>query len=343
MRSLTALAFAGLVFASAFPAQAVVTLSGVTNAADFSTAIAPASLATVFGSGFATAVASPAAIPWPATFNGVSITVNGRPAPITFLSPTQVNFQIPAATPVGNATLVVTVVGQGTATLTFPVIATAPGIFQYGTNRGVIQNGDFTLNTPAVPAGIGGTIVVYLTGIGATTPTPVDGAAAPSSPLARPTAVASATVGGVNAAVDFIGLTPGFAGLAQANVRIPNLTTGDHPVVVRLGNGTSRSVLVAVRGNEPPPTTGIPAGLPAGATCVSGSVQSISRSLERQASRLADDVTIGSTKLCATCQLKAPLFQDFVDKLELARLDNLAVDACYDSYGTLNYLRVRRP
>lgn len=87
----------------------------------------------------------------------------------------------------------------------------------------------------------------------------------------------------------------------------------------------------------------VPDGLPEGATCVSGRVDRVSRSLELQASRLADEVVIGGTKLCTTCDSKAPLFREVVDKLEAAQLDKLEVDVCYDAFGTLNYLRMRQP
>jgi hypothetical protein len=83
------------------------------------------------------------------------------------------------------------------------------------------------------------------------------------------------------------------------------------------------------------------APLPEGATCVSGPVDYVVFSQEARPSRLADEVSIGGTKLCKDCDLKPPLFGNFAQKLEEARLDGLAVDVCYDSGGTMNYLRLR--
>ncbi len=331
---------------SAEIAAAAATVGSVTNGADFSSTVAPGSLATVFGSGFTTVAAgsSPSALPFPTTFGGVTVNVNGRPAPITFLGPTQVNIQIPSATAVGPATLSVTVAGQASNTIRFTVVAAAPGIFGYGSNRAVAQNQDYSLNGPDNPAVGGSVIIAYLTGLGATTPAVVDGAASPSTaPLATPRAAAAASIGGLTAPILFIGLTPGNVGLAQANIQIPNLTSGDYPLTITLNGQTSKGSLVAVR--AAPPSTGLggrPEGLPSGATCVSGPVVNISRSLQQQASRLADEVTIGGTKLCPTCDLKPPLYGDFAEKLEAARLDDLNVDVCYDGFKTLNYVRLRQ-
>ena len=155
-----------------------------------------------------------------------------------------------------------------------------------------------------------------------------------------PAGQARATIGGQNATVLFLGLTPGAVGLAQANVQIPaQLTTGDYPLVLTVNGQTSRSALVAVKGIPLPPA--ILGPLPVDFKCVSGSVDFITFSLATKASRLADEVSIGGTKLCASCQLKQPVYGNLVEKLEAARVDGLNVDACYDPFGTMSYLRLR--
>ena len=76
--------------------------------------------------------------------------------------------------------------------------------------------------------------------------------------------------------------------------------------------------------------------------CVSGQVDYISFSRATVASRLADEVSIGGIKLCATCEWKPPLYGNFAQKLERARNFGLIVDACYDSLGTMNFVRMRQ-
>ena len=320
-----------------------ITVSGVSNAADFSPSVAPGSLASLFGTALAGGTASAAAVPVATTLNGVTVTVSGRLAPITYLNPTQINFQIPVATPAGNATVTVTYNGQASTPFQFAVAAAAPGVFQYGANRGIVVNQDFSLNAADKPAAVGTTVVAYLTGIGATTPAVTDGAASPGGPLAMPAGKSTATIGGVNAPVLFLGLSPGFVGLAQANITVPGMATGNYPLVVNVNGVSSRSVLMSVAGSAvvPPAGGNAPPGLPAGAKCVSGTVDSLTFSLEAKASRLADEVSIGGNRLCAKCDLKPPIYGDFVDKLEIARNEGLSADACYDGFGTLNYLRLR--
>jgi uncharacterized protein (TIGR03437 family) len=89
-------------------------------------------------------------------------------------------------------------------------------------------------------------IVVYLTGIGSLTTTPLDGAGAPVSPLARATLSATATIGGADAPIQFLGLTPYFVGLAQANLQVPQLAAGDYPVVITVNGVASAPAMLSV-------------------------------------------------------------------------------------------------
>jgi len=85
-----------------------------------------------------------------------------------------------------------------------------------------------------------------MTGQGPVSPSVATGAAAPSSPLSNATAPASATIGGQNAPIKFLGLAPGWVGLLQANIQVPNLSFGDYPLIVTIGGVASTSALVTV-------------------------------------------------------------------------------------------------
>lgn len=219
-------------------------VNGASNLAD----VAPGSFATIYGDALAAGTATAAGVPLPAALGGVSVTVNGRPAPLYFVRGDQVNFQVPAATAPGNATAVVQSAGQSSAPFNFNVVAAAPGILVFGDNRAVVQNQDGTLNNTGAGALPGSTIIAYLTGQGALDNPVADGAPAGAAPLSRAALPSSATIGGANAAISFLGLAPGFVGLLQANLVVPaGLAPGDHPLVVTIGGRASNNPRITVR------------------------------------------------------------------------------------------------
>ncbi len=222
------------------------TITGVANAADFSPGVAPGSLASLFGTGLAATTASAAAVPVTTTLAGVSVEVNGKPAPLVYVSPTQINFQVPAATAPGAATLLVRTGGRTSNSFSLATAATALGIFQFGANRAVAVNPDGSVNTSTNSAAAGSTVVVYVTGLGATKPAVADGDASPGGPLAVPEGRVTASIGGVLARVLFLGLSPGFVGLAQGNITIPDLPAGTYPLVLSLDGRASQPAQITV-------------------------------------------------------------------------------------------------
>src|SRR5262249_6219263 len=155
-------------------------------------------------------------------------------APLFYVSSGQINFQLPFEVLTGVKQLVVTVGNQQSAPIQVAVAGFSAGIFQYGQGRGVIQNQNYSLNGPDNPAAGGSSIIVYFTGIGKPDHAVADGAVAPSDPLARFAGTATATIGDVNAPVEFAGLTPGAVGLAQANIQVPVMPAGSYPLQISL-------------------------------------------------------------------------------------------------------------
>jgi uncharacterized protein (TIGR03437 family) len=220
--------------------------NGVVNAASFARQLSPGALATVFGSNFALRSAS-AAAPLPSSLGGVSVNVNGLAAPILYVTPTQVNFQVPWATALGPATVTVVVNGGASNAVPVPVLAAAPGLFSLSSGHAVVQNSDFTLNDTTNPAKAGSTIIAYLSGSGPVSPAVADGTATPNSPLVSATSQSNATIGSSTAQVAFAGLAPGFVGLVQVNIVVPaGLPTGDYPLTITIGSETSNSAKVSV-------------------------------------------------------------------------------------------------
>ena len=186
------------------------------------------------------------------TLAGTSVTVNGKPAPLVFVSPTQINAQIPYEVTTLDPAFpfpAVVVTSGGVASLaakTATILGSAPGIFQYGTNRAVAQNQDNSINASDNPAKVGSTIIVYVTGGGELDNKVATGAGAGSNPLSRLLQPITVTIGGQPATVSFAGLTPGFVGLVQVNLVVPALASGSYPVVLKANAFTSNAPLITV-------------------------------------------------------------------------------------------------
>ena len=223
-----------------------VSANGVVNAASFAPRISPGALATVFGSNFALVNAG-AQTPLPTSVESVSVSVNGQLAPVLYVTPTQVNFQVPWETALGPATVTVVVNGGASNAVTVNVLGAAPGLFSTSSGQAIVQNSDYTLNSPSNPAKVGSTIIAYLSGSGSVSPSVADGTIAPLGTLVYANSPSGATIGSSAAQVSFAGLAPGFVGLVQVNIVVPSgLATGTYPLTVTIGSETSNSATISV-------------------------------------------------------------------------------------------------
>ncbi len=213
----------------------VSTGAAVSNAASGNaTAVAPGSLVSLYGSNLAASTATANSFPIPTSLGGATVSANGINAPLLYASPVQINAQIPFEVAPGAASLSVAVNGQTTATVSINIETSAPGLFlQNGTAAVVNQNG--FVNSPTQPAAAGTVIAAYITGAGAVGPSGVTGGAAPSNPLSRVTENVTATIGSLPASVQFAGLAPGFAGLYQVNIQVPQMSPGQYPLQISVG------------------------------------------------------------------------------------------------------------
>ncbi|MFN0110243.1 MAG: sulfatase-like hydrolase/transferase, partial [Blastocatellia bacterium] len=232
------------------------------NAASYESVIAPGSIAALFGNGFATQIQSATGLPLPTTLAGVSVKIGGKLAPLFFVSPSQINLQAPSGISAGNATVEVFINNSATPTQTGTVTVAdaSPGLFTInasGRGQAVALNGDLSPNGTvgqlpnARAESAGGVVILFATGIGATNPAVTDGQAAPASPLANGTSVTTVTVGRLDAAVLFSGLSPGFVGLWQINVQLPDSLPTNAATAVRVTKGrASLETTLAVTGRN---------------------------------------------------------------------------------------------
>lgn len=227
---------------------------GVVNAASLAPAgnpIAPGEFISLFGSGLAKSSGT-AAPPYPSTFNGVTVLINGKAAPLYYVSATQINCLVPYATVGPTATVVVQNGATNSNTVTVPVAATAPGIYsldQSGTGLGAVLHADYSVVTAAKPAAPGETVLVFLTGMGAVTPPVADGTAGKSSPLSLIDASPlSVLVAGQTANIVFSGLAPGYPGLYQLNITLPSffVSPGNLPLALESPNAFHDQVQIPI-------------------------------------------------------------------------------------------------
>jgi uncharacterized protein (TIGR03437 family) len=195
---------------------------GVVNGASFASGpVAPGALISLFGSNLAPSLQQAAALPLPRELAGIRILSAGRAWPLVFVSPNQINAQVPYDVPPGPVALTVSTAAGNSAAETITIAPATPGLFLRDGRRAIAQNQDFRLNDPATPEARGRVLTVYLTGQGPLDGNIEAGEAAPTTTLLRALATPVATVGGRPARVLFLGLSPGFVGLAQANIEIP--------------------------------------------------------------------------------------------------------------------------
>jgi len=221
--------------------------TSVSNAASGdASAIAPGSIASMYGSGLAPSIGIANTFPVPATLGGASVSIDGVSAPLLYASPNQINFQVPFGVS-GSATVTVTAGGLQTGTKTVPLRNTAPGIFLLAQGWAAALNQDGSVNSQDDAAAPSTVIAVYATGLGAVSPPVATGAQAPAGSLSMVTAEVTATIGGQPAAVLFAGLAPGYAGLYQVNLMVPQLASGNYPLQISAGGVASNVATFGIR------------------------------------------------------------------------------------------------
>jgi uncharacterized protein (TIGR03437 family) len=239
-------------------APATPVISAALNGASFAATqmLTSGSLASLFGTALATGNVEASTIPLPFSLGGVSLTVQGIPAPLLFVSSGQINFQVPWTVQFGSADIVVSVNGTVSAKFTATLGGVSPGIFsaQSGAGPAIAINSDGSLAAPSGsipgfpthPAKVGDTIIILGTGLGLVTPAIASGAA--SSDTFRRTIITPAVlIGGSPATVSFSGLSPQFVGVNQLNVVVPNIPAGVVPLQIEeAGIRTPDKVTIAV-------------------------------------------------------------------------------------------------
>ncbi|MFB3776606.1 MAG: hypothetical protein ACE141_03315 [Bryobacteraceae bacterium] len=227
---------------------------GVVSSAHFrQRAVAPGSLVSLFGRYLSATAVGAYHAPLPLELSGTTVRFDGIAAPLLFVSPTQVNLQVPwelAGRPQSVVTVTVKSVAGPPATVSLAQADT--GVFAINMpegGQGAVVDMNGRLVDERFAAGAGDWVQIYCTGLGPVTNTPASGEAGRDSPLSETALKPTVLVGGTPAAVTYSGLAPGFVGLYQVNARIPaGLAPGPKLPLLVVQNGVlSNEVTLAVK------------------------------------------------------------------------------------------------
>lgn len=216
------------------------------SAASYQPASAPEAIVAAFGSALAAATASATTLPLPTVLAGVTVKVRDnegdeRAAPLFFVAPAQINYQVPPGTKPGAATVTIERGGNVVATGVLDVSAVAPSLFTAN------ANGQGIAAAVALRIGEGGeevyeTVAVFDASQNRFVAQPID--LGPETEqvflllfgtgFRQRSALSAATcrIGGGDAEVLYAGPQSDFVGLDQANVRLPRSLAGRGEVEV---------------------------------------------------------------------------------------------------------------
>lgn len=228
----------GIVNGASFAREAVVSASGITS---------------LFGTNLAGGTEAASRLPLPTTLANTQVLVNERAAPLFYVSPLQINFQMPAEA--SGTTVPVVVVSGGIRGLstTATLAPEVPGIFSAqpgGTGQGAVLNQDSSANSADNPAARDSVIQIFATGLGATNPRLDTGQPGATSPPFNETVQKPVVmIGGLPAEVLFSAIAPGFVGLYQVNARVPTAVPAGSAVTlqIQVGSRSSNTVTIAIR------------------------------------------------------------------------------------------------
>lgn len=221
--AMTALGQLALTINAASPPNAFVTGSATAGQIE---PFAAESIVTAYGANLAIGTVAAPVVPVPTTLDGTVVTVTDsagvtRLAPLFYVSPTQVNYEIPSGTAPGTATVTITNQNGVSQTQTIQVGDISPGLFEL-TGSGLVA----AWVLPVI-SGVQQSLrpVYRVNASGSLVPLPID----LSTPDAayylemygtgiRNASNVTVTVGGVSVPVLYHSAAPGYAGLDQVNI-----------------------------------------------------------------------------------------------------------------------------
>jgi uncharacterized protein (TIGR03437 family) len=221
-------------------------ITSIASAADQTSPVAPGGLFTIGGLSLSPINLATNTVPLPTALGDSCMTINGSLVPMVFVSPTQINGQIPFEIS-GAATMILRTPGGVSNSFQFNVLDNAPSVFpvevkNLGSQPAVIRASNGEVVTPANPVHPQDWVIIYATGLGGVSPVVKSGYPGPADPLAQASTQPQVTLGGTVLNVGYAGLAPGQVGVYQINVQLPfkGVPTGmSVPLKIQQGDYTA--------------------------------------------------------------------------------------------------------
>jgi uncharacterized protein (TIGR03437 family) len=234
-------------------APPVVPANGIINGADYSRDLSPGAMVAIFGTDLASGLHQATAFPLPAELAGVQVEiVDGARTlrgPLFFVSPGQINFQMPFGITAARVTVRVRTPGGASADVSVPLLPRSPRLLTKtmdGRGEALVVHQDYTLASKESPAKAGEWVSLYLVGLGEVRPA-IDagqraGDGATLGPLREVTESVEVLLDGIPCSIYLTAmLAPGWAGLYQVNFKVPDgITSGLKTIQVRQGDRVSQ-------------------------------------------------------------------------------------------------------
>jgi uncharacterized protein (TIGR03437 family) len=223
-------------------------IQSVVNAADGKKGIAPGGLISIYGTQFSPVNVATSEIPVPTALADSCLVVNGLPVPIFFVSPTQINAQMPFSM-IGSVTMVLRTPGGTSDNFNLTVLPNAPSVFLANVEglgsdvATIVRDTNGQLVTPSNPVHKNDSLVIYLTGLGITNPATQDGMPGALDPLANAIVLPKVTLGGSNLALQYAGMAPGEVGVYQINVKVPSSIQSGLSIPLTISQGRMETTI----------------------------------------------------------------------------------------------------
>jgi len=219
------------------------TAAGVVNGASFTTGLAPNTIISIFGTNLswntrALQASDLSAGVMPTTLGNVEVYFEGWPAYLYYVSPTQINVLVPSSLLAGTFQFWVDRQGTRGPIVTVKLQDAAPALFETAGSIPIATHLDGSLVSSSAPAAAGEVITLWATGLGNTNPDLQDGVLPRMAQSLSQMSQFGVWLNGVPidpALILYAGVAPGYAGLYQVNVRLPEVLPQNPEIRLAIG------------------------------------------------------------------------------------------------------------